>query len=127
MLQEKDDVDVALIKYRVAAIQRPNSPELWSNIGMCFFAKRRFVAAIACLKRAMYFGPCEWRVAHNLGIVHLHTGQYASAFHYFSVAISLNPTFAASYAHLAIALSRLDDTPNACSAFERAVQLSILI
>ncbi len=123
MLQEKDDVDVALIKYRVAAIQRPNSPELWSNIGMAFFSKRRFVAAIACLKRALYFGPCEWRVSFNLGVVHLHTGQYASAFHYFSVAINMNPNFAASYANLAIALTRLDDVENAFQAFERAIAL----
>ena len=51
MLQEKDDVDVALIKYRVAAIQRPNSPELWSNIGMAFFFEEE-VCGGNCLSEA---------------------------------------------------------------------------
>lgn len=26
-------MDVALVKYRVAAVQTPNSPQLWNNIG----------------------------------------------------------------------------------------------
>ena len=33
------DMDVALVKYRVAAVQTPNSAQLWNNIGMCFFGK----------------------------------------------------------------------------------------
>jgi len=51
--------------------------------------------------------------------VHLNTGQYASAFHYFSSSINLKPTFASSYMYLAITLSRLDDFENACSAYEK--------
>ena len=34
-------MDVALVKYRVAAVQTPNSAQLWNNIGMCFFGKQR--------------------------------------------------------------------------------------
>lgn len=51
--------------------------------GMCFFGKGKNVAAVACLKRAVYFTPFEWIISYNLGVVHLATGQYASAFHYF--------------------------------------------
>jgi len=82
-------MDVALVKYRVAAVQTPNSAQLWNNIGMCFFGKQKYVAAIACLKRALYLDPFEWIVAYNLGLVHLNTAQYASAFHYFSASINL--------------------------------------
>jgi Bardet-Biedl syndrome 4 protein len=89
IIQDHSDMDVALIKYRVAAVQTPNSAQLWNNIGMCFFGKQRYVAAIACLKRALYLDPFEWIVAYNLGLVHLNTGQYASAFHYFSASINL--------------------------------------
>ena len=83
-LQDHQDVDVALMKYRVAAVQTPTSPQLWNNIGagaeqncylfgslpvvgiitaafgccagMCFFGKQKHVAAISCLKRAAYLG-----------------------------------------------------------------------
>ena len=33
-MQDHRDMDVALVKYRVAAVQTPNSPQLWNNIGM---------------------------------------------------------------------------------------------
>ena len=43
--QDHSDMDVALVKYRVAAVQTPNSAQLWNNIGMCFFGKQRCVAS----------------------------------------------------------------------------------
>ncbi|DBA04908.1 TPA: hypothetical protein N0F65_006910 [Lagenidium giganteum] len=123
IIQDHGDMDVALVKYRVAAVQTPNSAQLWNNIGMCFFGKQRYVASVACLKRALYLDPFEWITSYNLGLVHLNTGQYASAFHFFSAAINLKPDFASSYMYLAITLGRLDDFENACSAFEKAIEM----
>jgi hypothetical protein len=40
LLQDHHDMDVALVKYRVAAAVCPNSPQLWNNIGMCFYGKQ---------------------------------------------------------------------------------------
>ena len=48
IIQDHNDMHVALVKYRVAAVVTPNSAQLWNNIGMCFFGTERFVAAIAC-------------------------------------------------------------------------------
>lgn len=50
--------------------------------------------AIACLKRALFLAPFEWIISYNLGLVHLNTGQFASAFHYLSASINLKPDFA---------------------------------
>ncbi|CEL97655.1 unnamed protein product [Vitrella brassicaformis CCMP3155] len=122
IIQDHGDTDVALRKYRVAAQQTPHSAQLWSNVGMCFFHKEKFVAAAACLKRALYLDPFEWIIAHNLGLVHLRTGQYASAFHYLSASINIKPDFPPSYHYLAIALSKLDDFANACHAFDKALE-----
>uniref|UniRef100_A0A7S1X3Q1 Bardet-Biedl syndrome 4 n=1 Tax=Tetraselmis chuii TaxID=63592 RepID=A0A7S1X3Q1_9CHLO len=123
IIQDHSDMDVALIKYRVAAVAMPNSPQLWSNIGMCFFGKQRYIAAIACLKKALYLGPFEWIISYNLGLVHLNTGQYASAFHFFSASVNMKPDFPHSYMYLAITLSKLDDFDNACSAYEKAIEM----
>lgn len=46
-MQDKDDMDVALVKYRIAAVHTPNSAQLWNNIGMCFFGKQKYVAVRA--------------------------------------------------------------------------------
>ncbi len=123
IIQDHDDVDVALVKYRVAAQKTPDSPQLWNNVGMCFFGKKRYIASIACLKRALYLDPFEWIVAYNLGLVHLCTGQHASAFHFFSACANLKPDFASCYAYLAVTLARLDDFDNACSAYEKAISM----
>ena len=44
MMQNHADFDVALTKYRIAAVNTPESPPLWNNIGMCFFGKKKYVA-----------------------------------------------------------------------------------
>lgn len=95
--------------------------QVWNNVGLCFLGKQRYIAAIACLKRAQYLGPFEWIVCYNLGLVHLNTAQYAAAFNYFSAAINLRPTFAHTYMYLGVTLARLGDRDNAFHAYERAI------
>ena len=123
IIQDHGDFEVALTKYRISAIKTPNSAELWNNIGICFFDKEKYVAAIACLKRAIFLDPFAWLISFNLGLVHLNTGQYASSFHYLSASINLNPKFAPAYMCLGIALLRMKDPANACQAYEKAVDL----
>lgn len=124
IIQDNQDMDVALVKYRIAAVHTPNSAQLWNNIGMCFFGKGKYVAAISCLKKAVYFTPFEWIISYNLGVVHLATEQYASSFHYFSTAINLQPTYARAYTYLALALSKLDDFENSCAAYDKSLELA---
>jgi len=126
ILQDNQDMDVALMKYRIAAVKTPNSAQLWNNIGMCFFGKSpqpKYIAAVACLKRALYLDPFEWIISYNLGLVHLNKRQYASAFHFFSASINLKPDFAATYMYLAITLARLDDFDNSCAAYEKSIEI----
>jgi Bardet-Biedl syndrome 4 protein len=123
IMEDHGDYDVALVKYRVAAVQTPNSPQLWNNVGMCFLGKQNLLAAAACLQRALYLAPFEWIIAYNLGLVHLHSKQYASAFQALSAAINLKPDYAAAYAYLAVALSHMGDVESASTAYERALEL----
>ncbi|XP_055049033.2 Bardet-Biedl syndrome 4 protein [Misgurnus anguillicaudatus] len=123
MMQTHGDYDVAMNKYRVAAHAVPESPPLWNNIGMCFFGKKKYVAAISCLKRANYLSPFDWKILYNLGLVHLTMQQYASAFHFLSAAINLRPRMSELYMLLAVALTNLDDADNARRSYEQAVQI----
>ncbi|XP_060081334.1 Bardet-Biedl syndrome 4 protein-like [Ylistrum balloti] len=123
MMQTHGDFDVALNKYRIAAVKTPESPTLWNNIGMSFFGKKKFVAAISCLKRANYLAPFDWKILFNLGLVHLTMQQYASAFHFLSAAINLKPKMAQLFMLLAVALTHLEDPDNARQAYEQALTL----
>lgn len=146
IIQDNGEMDVALHKYRVAAVRTPQSPQLWNNIGMALFGKGKHVAAISCLKRALYFDPFEWIVSFNLGLIHLHTKQYASAFHHLSTSINLRSSgggttsamtaeqegaaaasslteYPTAYVYLGVALSNLQDPKNAIEAFKKAISL----
>jgi Bardet-Biedl syndrome 4 protein len=123
IIQDHRDFAVALTKYRIAAVRTPHNPHLWNNIGLCFFGEGKFIASVACLKRAAYLAPFEWIVQYNLGIVHLRTGQNASAYHHLSAAVQLNRRLSSGFHYLAVALSRLDDVDNAVTMFERAIRL----
>jgi len=57
MIQDQGDFDVALTKYRNAAQQIPESPQMWNNVGMCFFGKKKFVAVSFYFLR-FYDFPC---------------------------------------------------------------------
>jgi hypothetical protein len=62
--QDHNDMDVALVKYRIAAVQTPNSAQLWNNIGMCFFGER-FASLLS-------WHPVVWDwIAHALLLVNL--------------------------------------------------------
>lgn len=78
---------------------------------------------MACLKRALYLEPFEWIISYNLGLVHLSTGQFASAFHFLSASINLHPDFPSAYHYLAVALAKLDDLDHAIVAYDRAATL----
>ena len=69
MIQEHGDYDVALSKYRVAAMSSPECPQLWNNIGMCFFGKKKFVAVSenynhVTINWRVYFVPVYSQVAN---------------------------------------------------------------
>lgn len=70
-----------------------------------------------------YLNPHEWKISFNLGLVHLITKQFASAFVFLSSAVNLQPDFAQSYMLLGTALYHLDDAVNATTAMLKAVEL----
>jgi Bardet-Biedl syndrome 4 protein len=77
--------------FRTAAGEMPESPQVWKNIGRCFFGKKKHIAAVSCLKRAIYLAPFDWKILYNQGLMHLTMQQYSSAFHFLSASISLRP------------------------------------
>lgn len=58
---------------------------------MQYFTADFHPQAISCLKRATYLAPFEWKILHNLGLIHLTLHHYASAYHFLRAAVGLNP------------------------------------
>ncbi|XP_012258563.2 Bardet-Biedl syndrome 4 protein [Athalia rosae] len=129
VMQGHKEFDVALSKYKIAAQECPESVSLWNNIGMCFYGKKKFVAAISCLKRAHYLNPLAPTSAFNLGVVLLSTGQPASAAVYLcNAAASANSVnfkqAGQTYMLLGVALKQLEDFKGAEKAMNKAYSLT---
>ncbi|KAG5317502.1 BBS4 protein, partial [Pseudoatta argentina] len=124
VMQSHREYDVALSKYKIAAQTIPESSILWNNIGMCLYAKQKYVAAISSLKRAHYLHPISCVPSCNLGIVFLTTGQPASAAIYLCAAVSAEPKNSMPYLLLGLALKRLDDLEGAERSLTKAHALA---
>ncbi|RWS24591.1 Bardet-Biedl syndrome 4-like protein [Leptotrombidium deliense] len=115
ILQEiKMDIDGALYRYKMA--NKFESPSLWNNVAICFASRKKFVAAVSCLKRALYLNTCDWKINYNLGLLNLQLRQFASAFHYLKTAATLSNGLPHVFSLLAICLENLDDDTNARQA-----------
>ena len=113
----------AVIQYKISTITNPNSALIWNNLGLCFFAKNKFIAATTCLKKAIYLEPFEWIINFNLGLIYLGNLQYSSAFIYMNTAASLKNDYFLIYMYLGIILSFLDDIGNAIQYYDKALTL----
>ncbi|XP_050442968.1 Bardet-Biedl syndrome 4 protein homolog isoform X2 [Adelges cooleyi] len=123
-MQRHCGYDEALSKYTKAVTDLSESSEIWNNIGMCFFGKQKYVAAISCLKRSVYLHPFNWMALYNLGLVHIHTRQYVSAFIFLTNSAKLNATNASTFVLIGLALNNMNDTANADRAYRRSIELN---
>lgn len=123
IVQDNNEFDIALSKFKVVGQLLPESVTLWNNMGLCFFGKGKYVAAMSCLKRANYLDPLDWRSLYNLGLIHIHAKQYASAFHFLSSAIKIENKYAPSLMLIAISLQKLGDYENALKCFQQGIKL----
>ncbi|XP_039955122.1 Bardet-Biedl syndrome 4 protein homolog isoform X1 [Bactrocera tryoni] len=125
ILQSRNDVDGALEKYQEIALTEPDIPELWNNIGLCFFKmkKQKVIAAISSLRKSIWLSPLNYNALYNLSLVYITAQQYASAFHTLAAAINLRKDSAECYMLLGICLRKLEDTENAFKAFQRSSEI----
>lgn len=61
-LQSKNDIDGALNKYKLIDEDGQKGSEIWSNVGLCFFKKKKFIA----VSQSTYHGI--FRSITNFGV-----------------------------------------------------------
>ncbi|XP_001653286.2 Bardet-Biedl syndrome 4 protein homolog [Aedes aegypti] len=123
ILQSKNDIDGALNKYKRISNLPDEGSEVWSNIGLCFFKKQKYIAAISCLKKAIWVAPLNFNALYNLGLILVTAQQYVSAFQTLAAAISLRPDNAECYMLLGTCLRHLNDAGNAYLSLEKSTML----
>ncbi|XP_022223261.1 Bardet-Biedl syndrome 4 protein homolog isoform X3 [Drosophila obscura] len=71
ILQSRNDVDGALSKYSQIANAEPEIAELWNNIGLCFFKKQKFIAAVSSLRKSVWLSPLNYNALYNLSLIYI--------------------------------------------------------
>ncbi|XP_070065922.1 BBSome complex member BBS4 homolog isoform X2 [Drosophila virilis] len=71
ILQSRNDVDAALSKYSQIADTEPEIAELWNNIGLCFFKKQKFIAAVSSLRKSVWISPLNYNALYNLSLIYI--------------------------------------------------------
>ncbi|KAL5288073.1 BBS4 family protein [Megaselia abdita] len=121
ILQSRGDVDGALAKYKqIHGCDNVETSELWNNVGLCFFKKKKNFVAISCLRKSVWLAPLNYNALYNMSLIYITAKQYASGFHTLAAAISLRKESAECYMLLGICLQKLKDNENALLAFERS-------
>lgn len=55
MFQSKNDVDGALNKYKLIDADSQKGAEIWNNVGLCFFKKKKFIAVCVCVHMVSHY------------------------------------------------------------------------
>jgi len=121
--QDKGELEQALGKYKMSSKSSSNSPLVWNNLGLCFFTKKKYITALACLKKANYLDPLQWIVNFNLGLVYMYTGQYSSAYIHMNTVTKIKPTISLAFMYLGVILSKLGDIESSIDKYESSLTL----
>lgn len=57
-----------------------SSAALWNNLGLCYLIKRRFIACLSCLQKALELNPLDWRLNYNMALACAHVNLFSKAF-----------------------------------------------
>lgn len=113
----------ALALYKITFVNNNESALVWNNLGLCFFAKNKKIAAATCLNRALYLAPFEWYISFNLALVYLASDQYMSAFVHMNAASNFKKDNYLIYMYLGVILAELNDFGNASNYFNKSLSL----
>lgn len=56
-----------------------SSAMLWNNLGLCYLARKRFIACMSCLMKAVQLNPLDWRINYNLALACIHVNLHSRA------------------------------------------------
>ncbi|MBR9977640.1 MAG: tetratricopeptide repeat protein [Bacteroidetes bacterium] len=84
-------LDQAIMQYEKYLAMDPDNPDARVDLGICYFEKQNFAAAIKEMERAVGQHPDHQLGTYNLGIVNLNAGNMDEARKWFTKARDMNP------------------------------------
>jgi tetratricopeptide (TPR) repeat protein len=110
---EDHDSERAIDAYERALRLRPDSTEIWINLGRLFAEKGASERASACFIEALAVDPSDATALYNLGVVSQDTGNDTDAIDLYQRALKIDPNIAEAHYNLATIFDRSGDMRSA--------------
>ena len=121
--QQKGDYAQAVDGYRAALKLMPETPELYSNLGIAYYYKKEYERAIEAFRQALKRKPNLEGPNLFLGMAYIRTGQYEESIKPLRKAISLNPKLSLAYINLGASYNEVGKAEEALEVLQRAEKI----
>ncbi|CAN5497241.1 hypothetical protein BH11MYX1_BH11MYX1_51710 [soil metagenome] len=111
-LEERDPV-AAIDAYRRSLRLRPDSTEVWINLGRLFAEATDLEAARDCFKSALDLDPSDGTAYYNLGVLAQDAGKESEAIELYRKSLELDPQLAEAHYNLATLFDQSGDSRSA--------------
>lgn len=91
-LKDLERYDDALTVLKKGLTEDEERPDIYNMMGVCFFKKEEFAQAVKSFERAVELNPASAMDYANLGVNHRRLGNNDEALHFFTLALSLDPS-----------------------------------
>jgi tetratricopeptide (TPR) repeat protein len=122
--EKKAQYGAAIVQYRNALTQDPNSADTLDRLAEAYLANRQPREAYAALMQAVAVDPNRTDVRLNLGRLYLGAGDFKKAEEQATLIVQKDPNNAAAQQVLGASLAGQQQSDKAIQAFEKAAQLS---
>ena len=113
----------AIEAYKKCIILKPDSAEIYSNMGVALKNQGKFDEAIDSYKKAISFKPDYAEAYNNLGNVLQDKGRLGEAVEVHRKSILIKPDYAEAYYNMGVALLYQDKMEEAIDAFNKSISL----
>lgn len=123
LCQRSGDQPSAIHSFLLAAKARPNSPEVFYEIGMSFFFAHEYERAAKHFSRSLQLDTANDRAEFMLGVVAIWNEQLNQAEPHFRKAIDLRPNSADYLLHYGVLLAKLNRNDSAAAEMLKAEKI----
>ncbi|MBU1138936.1 MAG: YcaO-like family protein [Proteobacteria bacterium] len=91
-LKDLERYDEALAVLKKGLAEDEERPDIYNMMGVCYFKKEEYALAVKSFERAVELNPASAMDYANLGVNHRRLGNKEEALHFFTLALSLDPS-----------------------------------
>ena len=120
VLMRQNQIEAGLEQFKKAAVIRPSSVSLYTDMGLALFGASRFTEALEALEKAIQLSPNSSRILSQAGAASQAMGDNTRALDYYQRANAIQP-LAETFSNMGTIYYSLGEYDQAANAYEGAI------